>query len=592
MDRVCPNCGKELPEEAEFCLFCFTDIKNFKKSEAAPIPAEEKVASFDKADVPSPGKNKHGGRSFKITLLVLLFVFLIVFSAVAMKSCGKGEVTDTEQTDIITDTTIISETVAVVVTDSQGVDVTDALGEQVTSIVQVTKVETITIAPTTEKQGFFDKLFSTTSPNKNDKATSEKDSASGTTLKPDNTTETTEKQGFIEGIIDSIFGDDKEDESTTESTQATTTEGYGTTAPSTVPNTTSPHTTAPTTTKPSTGTSLPSTTQKVTQATTQKPVTTTQKPVSTTQVHTTESGSYYFEYKATSASYPDGNITLTKYVGNATVVTVPSFIDGRKVAEIGNKCFANDPKIQKIIIAPDTNYVMIFDTHCFYNLTSLTEIVSTRRSLSFRNSFAYNCPLLYIGKGNGEKNLIENGMRFNNGLVWVTAHPSMTTLTIPSTCKAIDNGHNLAEVSNIKVINIHKDVFNVPFMDRYYNDALKAINVESGNPLCISKDGVLFSRLNTSQTLYSYCVYPKGKTDKVFKMPEDEACILSATSSSKVVNSYLEELWIYENSELSAPDSKYFYETSFPKLKRIYIEEGHPQYEKIAKTFKGELTIF
>ena len=31
LEKKCPNCGKELPEEASFCLFCFTDINNYKK---------------------------------------------------------------------------------------------------------------------------------------------------------------------------------------------------------------------------------------------------------------------------------------------------------------------------------------------------------------------------------------------------------------------------------------------------------------------------------------------------------------------------------------------------------------------------------
>lgn len=570
MDRICPNCGKELPEEAEFCLYCFTDIKSFKKNKeaiATPIVEKTTVAEPEVKEQKKPDKKSKKRKLFRIGC-VLAFIIVILLCAVGMKSCGRKDVPVNNE-EVVTQTTVVKETVAVAVTDPQGEQVTDAQGEQVTSIVEVTRVETITVATTTQKQGFFDKLFSTTSPSKNDKNTTGNNTSAGGATSDNNTTETTEK-GFLDGIIDSIFGDDKE-ESTTQETRPSTTEAHGTTAPSTVPSTTKPHTTSPiTTTTPST----------------------TQKPVTTTQVQTTESSSYYFEYEATSAKYPDGNITLTKYVGNASVVTVPSYIDGRKVSNIGKKCFANDPKIKKIIIAPDTDYIMFFDTHCFYNLTSLTEIVSTRRSLDFSARFAYNCPLLYIGKGESQQNLIGNGMLMQNSTLWITAHPSMTTLTIPSTYKNIPNGHNLAEVPNIKVINIHKNVLSVPFFAMYYTDSLTAINVESGNASCFSKDGVLFSKVNTTQTSYDYSVYPASKTDKVFKMPENEVCQLRVTSSSKVVNSYLEELWIYENNKLSAPDAKYFYETSFPNLKRIYIEEGHPQYEDIAKTFKGELIVF
>ena len=41
LEKKCPNCGKGLPEEASFCLFCFTDIDNYKKSEVYPVATNE-----------------------------------------------------------------------------------------------------------------------------------------------------------------------------------------------------------------------------------------------------------------------------------------------------------------------------------------------------------------------------------------------------------------------------------------------------------------------------------------------------------------------------------------------------------------------
>lgn len=586
MDRICPNCGKELPEEAEFCLYCFTDIKNFKKDkeEIAKPVIEKPVVIKSEPEVKAQKKPEKKTRKQLLCRIacVLAFLIVILLCAVGMKSCGRKNAPVNNE-EVVTQTTVVKETVAVAVTDPQGEQITDAQGEQVTSIVEVTKVETITIATTTQKRGFFDKLFSTTSPSKNDKNTTENNTSVGGATSDNNTTETTEK-GFLDGIIDSIFGDDKKEESTTQETQLSTTEAYGTTAPSTVPSNTKPHTTSAVTT-------MLSTTQKVTQATTQAPVTTTQKPVTTTQVQTTESSSYYFEYEAASAAYPEGNIKLTKYVGNASIVTVPSYIDGRKVAKIGEKCFANDSRITEIHIDTATDYVMSFEGYAFYNLSSLSKIVSPLRGLSFSPNFAYNCPLLYIGKGDGQKNLIENGMYFRNGLMWVTSHPSMTTLTIPETCKAIDNGHNLAEVSDIKVINIHKNVSNVPRYGYDYNSSLQAINVEDGNPCCFSKDGVLFSKLNSTDTTYAYSVYPASKKDKVFKMPENQPCKLNINTKLTVNNAYLEELWLPANCTLSSASSKQFF-NAFPNLKRIYIAENHPQYNDLINgNFEGEVIV-
>ena len=75
MERKCPNCGKALPEEAAFCLFCFTDVENFKKSELRPVVTESKSGSFG-ATFFDILKTKLTKKSFVVLVFLRLFCLL------------------------------------------------------------------------------------------------------------------------------------------------------------------------------------------------------------------------------------------------------------------------------------------------------------------------------------------------------------------------------------------------------------------------------------------------------------------------------------------------------------------------------------
>ncbi len=547
MENKCPFCGSELPEEASFCLKCFTSLK----------PAIDTDKDNKKPFAFFTWLKAHSKRVFGGVAAALAFILIMGICVASMKSTNSAP-----KPQAIDTTIIVEETQYVPVTEAGGVAVTDKDGEQVTDVVEVTKIETVTVL-TTEKQGLLDKIFNS--------GTSKNDKTSGS----GKTNETTEKKGFLNQIVDSVFGDD-EKETTPPSTSTITNVEHGTTerpTPTTEPSTTIPHS-APT---------APATTEKPTQATTAG---TTQ----TTAVATTESGSYSFEYTAQYASKPDGNIKLTKYIGNASVVTIPSFINGRKVAAIATDCFIGDSKIKEINFDDSTSNTISLNQHCFNNLSSLKKVVFNNKSIQIDGLFAYNCPIIYLGKdGKTDNKLIDGAYYKGSTFLWFTAHPSYTTLTFPDWCTKIDNAHNLGEVSNLKVLNIHKGVLNIPRTPLAYGKGLKEINVASGHPEVFSSEGVLFYKWMTSSKMYS-SIYPYYKTDKVYKLPE--GCYLSIGSSSTVtVNPYLEELWLPSTACLQSPDAKYFYEICYPNLKKIYIAPNHSQYDKIAKTFKGELIV-
>lgn len=74
----------------------------------------------------------------------------------------------------------------------------------------------------------------------------------------------------------------------------------------------------------------------------------------------------------------DGKIKITKYTGKASTVTVPAYIDGKKVAYLGEKAFTDNSHIQKIIFLGDDSGTSLFylpyDTIVFYNLPNLTSV--------------------------------------------------------------------------------------------------------------------------------------------------------------------------------------------------------------------------
>lgn len=566
MGKICPKCGKELPEESSFCLSCFHSFD----APNAPI----KPPPFSASGIKKP-KNNKTKRIILIIALILLFLIIMGVLIWAMKSRNAPEPQPTTP-----ETTFISVTETVPVTQENGEAVTDASGEQVFQVIEVTKAVTLPPPSTTEKRGFFETLFNKETASSQSSANTSGTNNGTSVSSASGTAETTEKKSWWE----ILFGKDEETTATptnapTVPVAATPTTQIGTTA------------TRPVTTRPSTATTVITTT-------TTRPTTATTRAttIQTTAVQTTSSGSYYFEYAPQYASQPDGNIALTKYIGNASVVTIPSYVNGKTVAAIKSDCFINDSRIQQINFDDSLTYTISLNKHCFNNLSALTKIIHNNKGIHLDPQFSINCPITYIGKDGINDNKLINGAYYKgSAFYWFTAHPSYTTLTLPDWCNKIDNGHNLFEVANLKVINIHKDVTNVPFLCVSYNAGLTAINVENGHPICFSYNGVMFSKgTSSSATSYSYCVYPNSKTDKVYKIPAGKRVTFKFGSGGPtyngITNTYLEELWLPSDAFLQNDCSQQF-QNNYPNLKRIYIAPNHPQYEKINKNFCGTITV-
>lgn len=206
MENKCPKCGKPLPEEAAFCLYCFTDINSvFENSQNAENKTPEKKKSRNKKAY------------IKAICGIAVFVTVFCLSTAFMRSANSDRPLVNSG-----ETVIVKETEIVAVTKENGEAVTDEAGKQVLGVVEVSRIEQVSEP---EKQGFFDRIFAV-SQNKN---TTAKESSSV----PENTGATSENTAGFTAAESTGESSDKHEhftgttdgntsESTASSTEAST----------------------------------------------------------------------------------------------------------------------------------------------------------------------------------------------------------------------------------------------------------------------------------------------------------------------------------------------------------------------------------
>lgn len=287
-------------------------------------------------------------------------------------------------------------------------------------------------------------------------------------------------------------------------------------------------------------------------------------------------------------------ISITKYKGNASFVTVPDYINGLMVVEIKQDAFINNSKIKTIdIIKGERSYIWL-KSKCFNNLSSLTTVNLYDNDLGMYGDFAVDCPIKDFNITFWQYKFVNGAIYSYNSKNWefktFCGNPCYTTLTLEPWCKTISNDNNLYNAKNLKVINAHKDVTYIPTFSLDYNNSLEAINVESGNERYLSKDGVLFKqRYTSSGYVNSYdAYYPASKRDKTFEMPQKDGFTFYLNANTSVVNPYVEEIYLPLNSSIGISASS----SSFPNLKKLYFAKGNPCYDETKFVYTCEIVLY
>ncbi len=136
----------------------------------------------------------------------------------------------------------------------------------------------------------------------------------------------------------------------------------------------------------------------------------------------------------------DGTVTITRYRGNSTVVSVPSVIDGKTVTAIGNYAFDNAQAVTKVTL-PGT--ITSIGNHAFSFCKKLKSVTIPNGVASIGNLAFYGCE-------------------------------SMTSISLPASLTAIGD-----------------DAF-------YQCNSLTGFSVASANPSFTAVDGILYNKSLTT----------------------------------------------------------------------------------------------
>lgn len=305
-----------------------------------------------------------------------------------------------------------------------------------------------------------------------------------------------------------------------------------------------------------------------------------------------EDPSEVFEYVSYGST--GKKISITKYTGNASFVTVPVYIDGLMVVELKKGAFKDNPNIKTVDVVKGERSYIWFKEKCFDNCSSLETVNLYDNDLGLDGEFAVSCPIKNFNITYWQYRFVNGALYSNNSRCWefkyFAGSPTYNTLTLESWCSQISTDNNLSSAYNLKVINAHKDISYIPTYSYDYTNNIEAINVEDGNNMYYSKDGVLFSKyaLQSSSTKY-IGFYPYSKADKTFVMPEKEGYTFSLSGSwGTVTNPYVEEIYVPLNASVSIGSNT----ASFPSLKRLYYKTGHPDYDSVRRDFYGETLTY
>ena len=139
MDKKCPHCGAPMPQEADFCLKCFS----------AQTKPESSAATSGKTPRTARAHSEKNARLYKKAILFWRTKRARILACTAMFVLTVGICFLAVQTANRNTVPAVLQTTQVPVTKESGEFVTDINGEVVTETVEIT----------TEEQGFFEKIF-------------------------------------------------------------------------------------------------------------------------------------------------------------------------------------------------------------------------------------------------------------------------------------------------------------------------------------------------------------------------------------------------------------------------------------------------
>lgn len=288
-------------------------------------------------------------------------------------------------------------------------------------------------------------------------------------------------------------------------------------------------------------------------------------------------------------------LIITKYTGDDTNVLVPDKINGKDVKTIEKNTFLNNNTVKTITFKDSEDYhAMWINSEAFSNCKALQKIIfPDNTNLGIREGFAMNTPQLSsIDIDFWQYRFINGGLFSYNGSYWTLfcycEGYNTNTLNIPEWCRNITNSasQNIQNNQHLKIVNIPANCYamQAQWHEFQYKNLLE-INVDTKNANYKSENGVLY---HLESGLWRLHIYPAGKTDKTFRVIENGN--INCYGMKGDIYPYIETIYLPKTAVIYSSTLKSIY-NYFPKLKTIYMEQGHSKYKEYKATLDGIVNV-
>jgi len=219
------------------------------------------------------------------------------------------------------------------------------------------------------------------------------------------------------------------------------------------------------------------------------------------------------------------SVTITRYTGDATILSIPAQIQGLPVTAIGDRAFYNCISLTSITIP--SSIISIGD-YAFSECSGLTSIAipSSVTYISDRAFWAcYYLTSITVDDRNSAYASID-GVLFDKNIRTIIKFPAgkiAGNYSIPSSVTSITGDDVFSITWGVDGLTSITIPSSVTFINNYAFSScsgLVSINVDRYNPVYASIDGVLFDK-----NIRTLIRYPRGKTEVYYSIPSSVTTI-------------------------------------------------------------------